>query len=261
MHHSMLYTPRISSSSSSSSHPALSSKAQPSGHVTKRPKMAKKANSSTTTKQRSVQASLEAKVEKSRGWNAFFVPLARGMPGAPPSSPVMAAQGYGGSAGGGAGMGMGMGMEGGRGQVEHVEHVGHAHAPAFGSAFAPGAQGDVTGHFNFLHQYQSHHAHPHPHHVHAHPHAQSHTQHTSAPASPSSSTIGCRSDADLSRETTRSFASVEEYKEWEKWAKEQWVEHAIPALELGPGCLGMRVQGRLGAGEGEGEGGDYDMAQ
>lgn len=44
--------------------------------------------SSTTGKHKSVQVSLEVKVERSRGFHAFFVPLARAMPPAPPSSPV-----------------------------------------------------------------------------------------------------------------------------------------------------------------------------
>lgn len=44
--------------------------------------------SSTTGKHKSVQVSLEVKVERSRGFHAFFVPLARSMPPAPPSSPV-----------------------------------------------------------------------------------------------------------------------------------------------------------------------------
>lgn len=44
--------------------------------------------SSTTGKHKSVQVALEVKVERSRGFHAFFVPLARSMPPAPPSSPV-----------------------------------------------------------------------------------------------------------------------------------------------------------------------------
>jgi hypothetical protein len=50
--------------------------------------MPKKTSSTTTSKVKSVQVSLEVKVERSRGFHAFFVPLARGMPPAPPSSPV-----------------------------------------------------------------------------------------------------------------------------------------------------------------------------
>lgn len=44
--------------------------------------------SSTTGKHKNVQVALEVKVERSRGFHAFFVPLARSMPPAPPSSPV-----------------------------------------------------------------------------------------------------------------------------------------------------------------------------
>jgi hypothetical protein len=36
-----------------------------------------------------VQASLEAKVERAKGFHAFFVPLARSIPPPPPSSPVL----------------------------------------------------------------------------------------------------------------------------------------------------------------------------
>lgn len=54
-----------------------------------RPQMPKKM-SSTTGKHKSVQVSLEVKVERSKGFHAFFVPLARSMPPAPPSSPVLA---------------------------------------------------------------------------------------------------------------------------------------------------------------------------
>lgn len=50
--------------------------------------MSKKVSSTTTNKVKSVQVSLEVKVERSRGFHAFFVPLARSLPPAPPSSPV-----------------------------------------------------------------------------------------------------------------------------------------------------------------------------
>jgi hypothetical protein len=53
--------------------------------------MAKKSCGSNPGKQRNVQASLEAKVERAKGFHAFFVPLARTLPPAPPSSPVLQA--------------------------------------------------------------------------------------------------------------------------------------------------------------------------
>jgi hypothetical protein len=56
----------------------------------KRPKLAKKSQSSVV-KQRGVQASLEAQVEKCRGWQAYFLPV-KPMPSVPPSSPVLAAR-------------------------------------------------------------------------------------------------------------------------------------------------------------------------
>jgi len=59
----------------------------------KRPKPLVKKNSvSTRDKRHDVQSNLEAKVEKSKGFHAFFVPLGRGVPAAPPSSPVLAPQ-------------------------------------------------------------------------------------------------------------------------------------------------------------------------
>jgi hypothetical protein len=56
-----------------------------------RPKISanKKPTSSSNQKTKSVQKSLEVKVERAKGFHAFFVPLARSMPPAPPSSPVL----------------------------------------------------------------------------------------------------------------------------------------------------------------------------
>lgn len=56
-----------------------------------RPKPFKKLSSSTNPqKHKTVQMSLEVKVEKAKGFReAFFVPLARNLPPAPPSSPVL----------------------------------------------------------------------------------------------------------------------------------------------------------------------------
>ncbi|ODN81637.1 hypothetical protein L202_02041 [Cryptococcus amylolentus CBS 6039] len=54
-----------------------------------RPKALKK-SSSSTGKHRNVQMSLEVKVEKAKGFQAFFVPLCKGgVPPAPPCSPVL----------------------------------------------------------------------------------------------------------------------------------------------------------------------------
>jgi len=72
---------------------ASSSKTPISSTTTKRPKALTKKNSvSTRDKRQDVQINLEAKVEKSKGFHAFFVPLGRGIPAAPPSSPVLGAQ-------------------------------------------------------------------------------------------------------------------------------------------------------------------------
>lgn len=202
-------------------------------------------------------------MEKSRGWNAFFVPLARGMPGAPPSSPVLAAQGQSGMGGHGLGHGHGDGgMEGGRGQFEHVEHVVLPPASfeiGHGSSHFAQAPSSLQSQLHLQHSHRNQHPHP------SYPH-------TSAPASPTASTTCGRSDrsdagTDLSRETTRSFASIEEYREWEKWAKEneQWVEHAVmmPTFELGPGQVGAGLGiGMHGHGQvGRGLGGDVEMEQ
>ena len=54
-----------------------------------RPKPTKKMSSSNS-KHKTVQVSLEVKVERAKGFQAFFVPLARNLPPAPPSSPVLA---------------------------------------------------------------------------------------------------------------------------------------------------------------------------
>jgi hypothetical protein len=72
---------------------ASSSKTHLPTSTTKRPKPLTKKNSvSTRDKRHDVQSNLEAKVEKSKGFHAFFVPLGRGVPAAPPSSPVLAPQ-------------------------------------------------------------------------------------------------------------------------------------------------------------------------
>ncbi|ORY24283.1 hypothetical protein BCR39DRAFT_325346 [Naematelia encephala] len=49
----------------------------------------KKLSASTNTKHKAVQLALEQKVDKAKGFHAFFVPLARPIPNAPPSSPVL----------------------------------------------------------------------------------------------------------------------------------------------------------------------------
>ncbi|CAK9780818.1 hypothetical protein CC85DRAFT_285958 [Cutaneotrichosporon oleaginosum] len=61
---------------------------KPSLSFSSKPRSKSKKMSSTTGKHKNVQVSLEVKVERSRGFHAFFVPLARNMPPAPPSSPV-----------------------------------------------------------------------------------------------------------------------------------------------------------------------------
>lgn len=53
--------------------------------------LVKKPSCSTREKRNDVQQNLEAKVEKSKGFHAFFVPLGRSLPPAPPSSPVLGA--------------------------------------------------------------------------------------------------------------------------------------------------------------------------
>ncbi|KAK8858631.1 hypothetical protein IAR55_002860 [Kwoniella newhampshirensis] len=86
-------TPLGSSSSSSTSRPAHSSHSQSQLHRTTtaggRPRgPTKKPSGSTSTKQKNVQMSLEVKVEKAKGFHAFFVPLCKTLPPAPPCSPV-----------------------------------------------------------------------------------------------------------------------------------------------------------------------------
>ncbi|WVW84631.1 hypothetical protein I302_106665 [Kwoniella bestiolae CBS 10118] len=53
-----------------------------------RPKPLKKSSGSTNQKQKNVQMSLELKVEKAKGFHAFFVPLCKNLPPPPPCSPV-----------------------------------------------------------------------------------------------------------------------------------------------------------------------------
>ena len=105
-HHSSPIPPYLTHSTSypaSSSHiittptSTLAAKPQPHSLSTKgtslaRPSPCKKPSSSTIAKQKSVQLSLELKVERAKGFHAFFVPLARTLPPAPPSSPVLAAR-------------------------------------------------------------------------------------------------------------------------------------------------------------------------
>lgn len=55
----------------------------------------KKPSCSTRDKSRDVQSSLEKQVEKAKGFHAFFVPLGKSLPAAPPSSPVLGGQGHG----------------------------------------------------------------------------------------------------------------------------------------------------------------------
>lgn len=55
-----------------------------------RPKLPhKKPSCSTRDKRADVQSNLEMKVEKAKGFHAFFVPLGKSLPPAPPSSPVL----------------------------------------------------------------------------------------------------------------------------------------------------------------------------
>lgn len=57
-----------------------------------RPKLPhKKPSCSTRDKRTDVQQNLEAKVEKAKGFHAFFVPLGKSLPPAPPCSPVLGA--------------------------------------------------------------------------------------------------------------------------------------------------------------------------
>ncbi|WVQ73111.1 hypothetical protein IAR50_002675 [Cryptococcus sp. DSM 104548] len=75
------------------SSPAFSPRPTPHGQNASssrlRPKALKK-SSSTSGKHRNVQMSLEVKVEKAKGFQAFFVPLCKGgVPPAPPCSPVL----------------------------------------------------------------------------------------------------------------------------------------------------------------------------
>jgi hypothetical protein len=55
----------------------------------------KKPSHSTRDKSRDVQSSLEKQVEKAKGFHAFFVPLGKNLPPAPPSSPVLGGHGQG----------------------------------------------------------------------------------------------------------------------------------------------------------------------
>ena len=86
--------PLLSHSISTPTYPASSSFPIPLPHSHSlsnkaRPKPLKKPSTSTPTKHKSVQLSLEVKVERAKGFHAFFVPLARSLPPAPPSSPVL----------------------------------------------------------------------------------------------------------------------------------------------------------------------------
>ncbi|WVR06428.1 hypothetical protein IAU60_003459 [Kwoniella sp. DSM 27419] len=77
----------------SPSHAQSYSPVQSQSMTSRRPKPLKKPSASTSNKQRNVQMSLEVKVEKARGFHAFFVPLCKNLPPAPPSSPVLHAHG------------------------------------------------------------------------------------------------------------------------------------------------------------------------
>ncbi|OCF37218.1 hypothetical protein I316_01125 [Kwoniella heveanensis BCC8398] len=82
-------TPAAAGGSSSSSRPQLnSSQSHSQSQRFGRPRPIKKPSGSTSHKQRNVQMSLEVKVEKAKGFHAFFVPLCKGLPPAPPCSPV-----------------------------------------------------------------------------------------------------------------------------------------------------------------------------
>ncbi|WVQ96456.1 hypothetical protein IAU59_003561 [Kwoniella sp. CBS 9459] len=84
---SMPTTPAVASSSQSQSRPHVTP-SQSQSHKFGRPRPIKKPSGSTSHKQRNVQMSLEVKVEKAKGFHAFFVPLCKGLPPAPPCSPV-----------------------------------------------------------------------------------------------------------------------------------------------------------------------------
>ena len=211
-------------------------------------------------------------MEKNRGWNAFFVPLARGTPGAPPSSPVLAARSQ------GSGLGLGSG------EVEHVEHIEHVGQAGFMQAQAfeqvqgvYGAQAltgmgvgvgmriaERTSRSKSQQAQKRSQSYTH---AHALPPVNAsffaNSNNITEPASPTASTICDRSDTDLSRETTRSFPSRDEYQ---KWAEVQWVEHAgmgmgMPPLELGPAgsVVGLGLQRADGGVELGGMGGDIEM--
>ncbi|BEI83051.1 hypothetical protein CcaverHIS002_0309190 [Cutaneotrichosporon cavernicola] len=77
-----------SASASSSPSPPHIPNHKSSHSLSSKPRAKAKKMSSTTGKHKNVQVALEVKVERSRGFHAFFVPLARSMPPAPPSSPV-----------------------------------------------------------------------------------------------------------------------------------------------------------------------------
>lgn len=73
---------------SSSSTPKLQHSSSTS--MKSRPKLPhKKPSCSTRDKRADVQLNLEMKVEKAKGFHAFFVPLGKSLPPAPPSSPVL----------------------------------------------------------------------------------------------------------------------------------------------------------------------------
>ncbi|WRT67819.1 uncharacterized protein IL334_004793 [Kwoniella shivajii] len=91
--HSVPSTPITLTSSSScttittnNSRPPVITHSQ--SHRITRPKSMKKPSGSTSQKQKNVQMSLEVKVEKAKGFHAFFVPLCKNLPPAPPCSPV-----------------------------------------------------------------------------------------------------------------------------------------------------------------------------
>ncbi|KAK6908236.1 hypothetical protein I203_102237 [Kwoniella mangroviensis CBS 8507] len=77
--------PTFSQSHSLSQRPIPSSS---SSFVGRPSKPLKKSSGSTNQKQKNVQMSLELKVEKAKGFHAFFVPLCKNLPPPPPCSPV-----------------------------------------------------------------------------------------------------------------------------------------------------------------------------
>lgn len=85
----LINPPPLTHSTSYASSPSSSSFPHTPKTLTGRPKPSKKVSTSTASKHKNVQDRLEVKVERAKGFHAFFVPLARTLPPAPPSSPVL----------------------------------------------------------------------------------------------------------------------------------------------------------------------------